>query len=172
MKEIALYTMLLCCWVVADRPEGERVIMVAESYLGHQAPDNRSEHVDYWNTKRGVPLGSSYCATALSHWLDSAGVDFPVRSAVARDFITDNSIPAHRVTGELPEGTIVIWRRGESWQGHVGVITQWHGQSGETIEANTSPGFQGSQYDGSGVWRKKRKVVPTAFFRITHITKL
>ncbi len=172
MKQLALYTVLLCCWVVADRAEGERVVMVAESYLGHQAPDNRSVHVDYWNTKRGVPLGSSYCASALSHWLDSAQVTFPVRSARARDFITDKSISAHRNTGELPEGTIVVWRRGETWMGHVGVITEWEGQSGQTIEANTSPGFEGSQYDGSGVWRKNRTVVPTAFFRITHFTEL
>jgi len=172
MKQLALYTVLLCCWVVADRPEGERVIMVAESYLGHQAPDNRSVHVDYWNTKRGVPLGSSYCATALSHWLDSADVSFPVRSAVARDFITNNSIPAHRNTGELPPGTILVWRRGNTWMGHTEVVEEWYGQSGITIGANTSPGFEGSQYDGSGVWRKERVVVPTAFFRIEYITHL
>jgi len=64
-------------------------------------------------------------------------------------------------------GDILVWIRKNG--GHIGFIEKpvdrftWR-----TIEANTSPGTAGSQYDGDGVWRRVRTYEPFNTFRITH----
>ena len=156
----------------------DKVILIAEDYVGvTELPNtnNRSPEIDYWNKRLRIPMGSSYCAAFVSFVLDSAGVQVPsVRSGVAQHFITNKSISAARVLDKrniIPAGSIVVWKRGETWMGHVGIVTHdWSGPTGKTIEANTSPTDAGSQADGDGVWRKRRTINPTAFFRITHFT--
>lgn len=166
---------LLCCWYTATRPVEDRVVMLAETYVGHQeTAHNRSEHIDYWLTRIGVPVGNNYCAAFVAMVLDSVEVDYPkVRSAVAQNYITSNSIRATRVMQGHPvrRGAVAVWKRGDTWMGHVGFVTDWSGPTGETIEANTTP--QGpSEGRGNGVYEKQRQIVPTAYFRITHFTEV
>lgn len=68
---------------------------------------------------------------------------------------------------ELPAGTIIVWRRGTTPFGHAGLVEIWKGRSGTTIEGNTSSGERGSQNDGDGVYRRRRTINPTNYFRIT-----
>jgi hypothetical protein len=155
----------------------ERVILVAENYIGVEetAGANRHPEIDKWNTRLGLPLGSSYCAAFVSFVLDSAEVKTPaIRTGVAQQFITKQSISATKVsagTVTIPAGSLVIWKRGNTWQGHVGItVADWKGPTGYTIEANTSPSDAGSQSNGDGVYRKIRRIDPTAYLRITHFT--
>lgn len=122
------------------------------------------------NLKAGTP----YCAAFVSYILDSTQVTQPtVRSALATNFITDQSISAKHVlrTGDAPYGSVIVWRRGSTIFGHTGFLEdQTAPNEFVTIEANTSPGERGSQRDGDGVWRRQRSIQPGNYFRITHFT--
>lgn len=142
-------------------------------HVEHQA--NRSTLIDLFNSHSNVPLGSSYCATSISYILDSAGVDFTRRTAVAQGFITRRSISAEKVLigAYQPKASdLVIWKRGNTWKGHVGMVRWWNGSRGGTIEANTSPNETGSQANGGGIYQKQRKISPANYFRITHFTPI
>jgi len=164
------------CVGMVELTTNDRAILIAEDHIGltEDNGSNRSAHIDKWNSRLQLPMGSSYCASFVSFVLDSAGAVSPaIRTGVAQKFITRQSITASQVLNGrvVPAGSIVIWKRGDTWMGHVGITTKdWTGISGETIEANTSPSDAGSQSNGDGVYRKQRKISPTAYFRITHFT--
>ena len=122
-----------------------------------------------------IPQKSSYCAAFVAYCLDSAQVKQPsIRSGMAQAYITRQSISAGKVLrGEvtIPTGSIVIWKRGTTPSGHAGFTTlPWKGVEGYTIEANTSSGLKGSQYNGDGIYQRRRSIQPGAAFRITHFT--
>ncbi len=176
MKEaiLPIFLTVLCCWYVGKWAPQDRVVEVASWYVGIEEEGNRHPKIDWWLTKLDLPMGVNYCAAFVSHVLDTAEVDYPrVRSGVAQHFITSRSIKATRVIQgrKAPKGAVVVWKRGDSWMGHAGIVEkEWSGVEGYTIEANTSPGYEGSQREGTGIYRKKRRIIPTAFFRITHFT--
>ena len=120
-----------------------------------------------------------YCAAFVSFCLNEApdSVAYPlVRSAKARDYVTNESIEANKVlrgTVRIDPGTLVVWKRNRNPQdtsGHVGFVVSWEGQAGTTIEGNTSSGQRGNQRDGDGVYMRKRMLSPASAFRITHFT--
>jgi hypothetical protein len=153
-----------------------RHIEIALHYEGHQEVSyNSSPFIDRMLRKMKVPQKSSYCAAFVAFCLDSAQVTQPkTRSGMAQAYITRQSISASKVLrGEatIPAGSIVVWKRGTTPSGHVGFTTlQWKGVEGYTIEANTSPGNTGSQYNGDGIFQRRRSITPGAAFRITHFT--
>jgi len=67
-------------------------------------------------------------------------------------------------------GDIVVWRKGNTIFGHAGIVLEWNGACGKTIEANTSSGVYGSQADGDGVWIRERCIEPGNYFRIVSFT--
>lgn len=138
----------------------------------HPLGSNRHPVIDTMNVRAGVPVGSNYCASAISFALDSAQADFTRRTAVAQGFITKNSHTANDVLFNryYPKaGDIVIWKLGQTWKGHVGLVIWWHNERGYTIEANTSKkGVANGR--GSGIYEKHRSIDPTDYFRITHFT--
>ena len=166
---------LMCCWYTTTRDVGDRAIMLAETYVGHEeVTNNSSPHIDYWLSRLGVPLESNYCAAFIAMVLDSIQAEYPaVRSAVAQHYITNKSLRASQVMHgyKAERGAIAVWKRGDSWMGHVEFVEEWNGSSGTTIGANTSPSGE-TQGRGNGVYRKERKIIPTAYFRITHFTNL
>ena len=169
----------------------ERKVM--EDPLG----SNRSPDIDQWLSALGLALGLPYCAAFTSFCLTESGdVDLPrTRSGRARDFINNDSfiadfcansvammhdkcqaeVPARVVQrGGVPvkPGALVIWklnRDPQDWKGHIGFVTDWEGQKGHTVEANTSPPG-GDQREGLGVFFKERQLHPFSYFRITHFT--
>ncbi len=172
---LPIFLAIYCCWYIAEFPVEERTVLVASLYVGHQEEaHNRSELIDYWNARLGIPLGSNYCASFVSFVLDSAMVNYPTtRSGVAQHFITSESIPAGRVASgkKIPKGYVAVWKRGDTWMGHVEIVRKpWQGPSGHTIGANTTPGSGGDLSRGHGVYTRKRHIDPTAFLRLTHFT--
>lgn len=180
-------------------PEGELSgdsfplhLAVALAYEGVTEATGRNDgpQVEAFLRSVGLPAGNPYCAAFVSYVLDETEaelnmsgtpgghVDPPpqiwpqIRSGLAYDFITDRSIEARKVLrgAAVPDGAIVIWRRGDTIYGHAGFVMAWHGARGSTIEANTSPGSAGPQADGDGVWRRERMINPANYFRITHFT--
>jgi hypothetical protein len=153
---------------------GKNVRQIAYGFVGVKEQGNNG---GYWVTRflRSVGLkpGNPWCAAFVSFCLDSAKVKtLKTRSGLARHFISKNkTIKASKVSienMELPQGTVVIWRRGTTMFGHVGFTDNWKGVSGTTIEGNTTSGKQGSQWNGGGVWSRKRTINPYNHFRITN----
>lgn len=148
---------------------------IALEYEGTtEVGDNRGPEVKAFLASVGLDEGYPYCAAFVSYSLDQApNVEKPkVRSALAQDFITNSSIEAKDVlrgSDTAPPGAVIVWKKGSTINGHAGFAIHWDGASGETIEANTSPGA-GSQYDGDGVYRRERTIQPGNYFRITHFT--
>lgn len=157
---------------------GNNVRQIAYGFVGVKEQGNNG---GYWVTRflRSVGLkpGNPWCAAFVSFCLDSAKVKtLKTRSGLARHFISKNkTIKASKVSFEnmeLPQGTVVIWRRGTTMFGHVGFTDNWKGVSGTTIEGNTTSGKKGSQWNGGGVWSRKRTINPYNYFRITDFAPL
>lgn len=161
-----------------EQTDGERVRNIAYGFVGTKEVGNNG---GYWVTKFlksvGLRPGNAWCGAFVSYCLDSANIKtMRVRSGLARHFITKNkTIKATKVSFnnmKIPMGTVIIWRRGTTTFGHVGFTDKWQGASGTTIEGNTSSGKSGSQWNGGGVWDRKRKINPYDYFRITDFALL
>jgi len=122
----------------------------------------------------GLSDGYPWCAGAVRWMMDQARTSRPeVRSAGATDYVTEASIEARGVlrgTRDVPAGALAVWRRGDTWKGHIGVVREWQKQCGQTVEGNTSPGEDGPQRDGDGVWKRRRCIRPGSYFRIVAFT--
>jgi hypothetical protein len=149
---------------------------IALQYEGvTEVTKNSSPEIDMFLKYVGLSPGNPYCSSFVSYCIGEANVDEPtVRSGLARKFILKESIPASKVLlkqVEIPTGSIVVWKQGNTVFGHVGFTTlNWIGKEGYTIEANTGSGNTGSQRDGEGIYQRRRNIVPGAAFRITHFT--
>lgn len=74
-----MMTSRLARWL-SDADPGKRVVVRAleDVFLLETPPgSNRSATIDEYNTRWGVPLGSPYCASALSSWLADTGYVVP-----------------------------------------------------------------------------------------------
>lgn len=158
--------------------DGQNVRQIAYGFVGVKEEGNNG---GFWVTKFlksvGLKPGNPWCAAFVSYCLDSAKIrSLKTRSGLARHFITKNkTIKATKVVTQnmkLPQGTVVVWRRGTTMSGHVGFVDQWTGKSGTTIEGNTTSGKGGSQWNGGGVWHRKRTINPYDHFRITDFALL
>ncbi len=139
----------------------------------------------------GLGCGYAWCAAFTSWALTQGRADGPrrqdgtlVRTAGARAFNEATSTVSARLvlrgTHRPPPGSVVTWRRGNTWQGHSGLVVRddnaaqrgldWYARCGLTVEGNTSSGRSGSQRDGDGVWRRQRCIEPGAYLRITDFT--
>jgi len=178
--------MLRCCWrtlwlllplSLAAEPAW---LDTAQSYIGvREVAPNRGPEIDQWNRFVGAPLGSPYCAAFVSYCLARGGARRPVvRSAVALRFRIEGwSRPATMVRPEqVAPGWILVWRRGATWQGHVGFAERAGRQGVWTVEANTTPGRSTPQREreGDGVFRRwrdwQRNVFAGNAFRLIAVT--
>jgi hypothetical protein len=150
------------------------VLTIAKGFIGLKETGNNGGYwVERFQRCTRSPKGSQWCASFVNFCLDSAGVkSLPFTgSGLARAFALKNkTLKASDVIARnliLPPGTIIVWRRGSTPFGHAGVVDMWQGRKGTTVEGNTSSGLRGSQYNGDGVWGRKREINPTNYFRIT-----
>lgn len=150
-------------------------IDTALTYFGVQdlpGKDNHGQAIKKFLDSVNLPQGNPYCAAFASYCLNVAGAKRPkVRTALATNFITDDSIDAKDVMygrKMVPTGTIAVWRRGNTMFGHAGfVLYDWCGAVGITIEGNTTA-TKGS--DVEGVFIRKRTIYPANYFRIVQFT--
>lgn len=147
----------------------------AWAYVGTtEVGTNCGPEVRAFLASTGLGCGYPWCAAFVSYALTRAGADVPrVRSAATRRFILRESIDARRVLRgqHRPKaGTLVVWRKGNTPYGHIGIVMGWDRACGSTVEGNTSSGNRGHQRDGDGVWHRWRCIHPGSYFRITHFT--
>jgi hypothetical protein len=163
--------MLFCCNQLKSSPAH---LDTAYNYLNvRETSNNSSKEIDMFLKSVGLGKGYSWCSAFISYCLTQAKVYMPkMRSALARAFISKKAIKANDVLQgrvKIPKGSIVIWRKGNTLNGHIGFVTKdFTGRNLETIEGNTSSGGAGSQNDGDGVYLRKRQIQPHAYFRITN----
>lgn len=176
--------LLLCfCWLwpqSSAKAQFPAHIDTALSYFGPKEleQENHGPDVKKFLAAAGLGEGYPYCAAFISYCLDApdpAPVYPPVRSALAQDFITDQSIDAKRVLrGQvtIPSGWIHVMKKGETRFGHTGfVLLPWEGDTGIVIDANTGTGLEGeSERDGQGVWIRQRQIYTTCYFCIKEFT--
>jgi len=153
------------------------IVDTAMQEVGEKEAEAPNEGPDIRKYMAAVNLSDGYpwCAGFIRWALDQAGANYPgVRSAVATEYITDRSIEARKVlrgAKEVPAGSLSIHRRGDTWKGHIEILTRrWRGKCGTTIGGNTSPGKAGPQRDGDGVWPRRRCINPGSYFRIVSFT--
>lgn len=161
----------------AAEPVYPKHVEVAKSYkyVREKTGNNDGKEVEMFLRYTGLNKGNPWCAAFVSYCLGKANVKSPlIISASARRFITDQSIPASKVLSgqyKLKGGELVIWQRGNGWQGHIGItIHQIANNKVYTIEGNTSSGEKGSQFDGGGVYERTRMILPTSYFKIIYFT--
>lgn len=126
---------------------------------------NRSPLIDKLNRDAGVPVGSSYCATAIHGAFKVAGIDDFGGPACASVEQTLRWADGKGWLKTRPfAGDVGGWYLdGDSWADHevmVAKVRSWGGLlfTLDTVEANTSSGDQGSQADGPGFHRRRRTV--------------
>lgn len=193
---LSLWALLLCqpslgqCdhWRTSEvepTPSTQEVVVdTALSYAGTTetpAGSNWGEPVETFLSSVGIGRPAPWCAAAVHYFLAAGGASSPdVTSGLALHYATkaaDSLVTdARRVlrgTNPQPLASLVVFRRGDTWKGHIGIARRpWTGACGKTIEANTSPGEAGSQRDGDGVWRKRPCIQPGNYFRITHFVRV
>ncbi len=159
-------------------------IDTALTYAGtvEHGGSNRGVRVERFLRSVGLGPGQPWCAAFVSYVLSAAkiraplnGQGRPIRSGLAARFITARSIRASealRGVKAVPDGSVVIWRRGNGPFGHAGFAVRWRGGRGETVEGNTSSGMSGSQANGDGVWQRTRTIQPGSYFRIVSFTPI
>jgi hypothetical protein len=153
-------------------------VVKALSYVGEkETSPNRSKNIDTWNRFVGNKMGYPYCAAFGSYVFNESKVRVPkLRTGLARNFYTKS--PLAYSAGDVlmkrktvKSGDGVVWARGNTISGHFAIAAQnWIYKSGKTVEANTSSGLSGSQFDGDGVWVRIRTISPYSYFRIIGFT--
>lgn len=157
-------------------PTGLRHLDTAMSYEKVTEKTGRNDGPVIRKFLRSVGLreGMPYCASFVSYVLIVNKIPIPsIRSGSAQAFKKSEYVVSARDVMKglytIPKGSIVIWEKARSPQGHVGfVIQDWNGPNGITIEANTSPSEKGDQRDGEGIYIKKRRIVPTDILSIKY----
>ena len=152
------------------------VVDTAMQEVGEKEAQGPNKGPDVRKYMGAVNLGGGFpwCAGFVRWAIGQAGIGRPnIQSATATDYITGRSVAARKVirgTEPVQAGALAIWRRGDTWRGHIGFVRSWQQQCGHTVEGNTSPGDSGPQRDGDGVWPRERCIRPGSYFRIVAFT--
>lgn len=166
-----LWLLLLCLCLRQPCWSDSRVVEEATRWLWvRESGHNAGREVEMFQRSVGLRAGQPWCAAFVSYVLDAVGASKPrVRSGLAQKFIVSGSVPGKHVAKgyrQVEPGWLVVWKRGDTYGGHIGIVERWSGISGETIEGNVRQGNK------EGVFRKKRAITDGQWFRITHFTKV
>lgn len=152
------------------------VIEVASKYIGINQRDNKEIILKF---QKSVNLKGntifSWCAAFARYCMDEAKINYPIRSAVAKAYITDKSIKAkHVAKGYIKlnstKNYLVIWTRGQNtYKGHIGFVVNWDKIKGTTIEGNTT----NNKTKQSGFVEKKQRMINDySDFKIIYFSEL
>ncbi len=149
-----------------------RLVDTAQHYVGiKEEGQNRGYWIEKFQRLVGIPKGSPWCAAFVSWVLEQNKCKNPTtRSGVALKFVNKQSVKAKEVAKgykKVGRNWLVIWKRGNSYKGHIGIVVNWGKISGETIEGNTG---NGDIREGDGIYRKKRDIISTQSFKIEYFT--
>lgn len=112
----------------------------------------------------GIDRPAPYCAAGQYWCFDAANQELDkeiplYKTGVAIQFLQQAKIDGKRTIYEAHIGDLLVWKRPNSWQGHVERIIEV-GEAGWvlTVGFNTSNGKSGSQREGNGVFIRRRNI--------------
>jgi predicted nucleic acid-binding Zn ribbon protein len=146
----------------------------ALAYVNMQETGENRGIADRFNEFVNAPLGSPYCASFTSYCNHKGNAPIKLKTAWSRGFAS-SKIGARDIRDvflgiyEPKPGDLLVWKRKRG--GHIGFVTVYRKSSKTffTVEANTSNGLQGSQWNGGGIYERNRVYKPFSAFRLTHI---
>lgn len=119
----------------------------------------------------------SWCAYAIKTFMTMAKAKEPTGNGLAISFIKKNSVSAKDVKYgkvKIGPGWLAIWKHGDTYKGHIGIVYLWNIFTGYIVEGNTGPSNSGSQSDASfgGEFLRYREIQPRNHFRIVAFTQV
>ena len=143
----------------------DEVLQLVESYEGKtEQKKNNADWLLQLMKDSGNPTSwqvpEPYCiAAALSVWnvvLQRHNLKLPFIPSKSTQTCYDNAKQKGFVGAEPSVGDIVIFRKGDGWQGHAGIVTKVLSDRICTTEFNTSSNHAGNQRDGEGCYARTR----------------
>ncbi len=167
------FFLLLLCFLLLSQSSWADLVATAEKYVGvREERPNGGYWVSRFLSSVGLREGNPWCAAFVRYCLDEAKYTEPkVRSGLALDYVAKKSIPAKWVAKgyrKVSRNWLVIWKRGDTRKGHIGIVRKWEKNTGKTIEGNTGGKFD---WEGDGVYEKERKIISAWSFRIVYFTE-
>jgi hypothetical protein len=130
----------------------EKIIQVATSYIGQKEVSGNKGFISPSFQKKmqdcGWKIGQSWCAyfTELV-WKEAFGKSHPLYSTLDRLFSPSATATyanfngsQNLKVGSVPKvGALVVWRYGNGWQGHIGIVESIvSGDTFKAVEGNTN----------------------------------
>lgn len=147
-----------------DFHSGEKVVLImaylADAIKVREQGTNRGQWVEAFLDCAGVAPGNPWCASSLTFACKVAGVACPPAGpAAVRNWQNWFGDIGRRV--QTPERGDICLHNAGGGKGHIGVVVKVVKILGltwiDSIEGNTGSGDAGSQRDGDGLYRRKRR---------------
>lgn len=150
-------------------------IYAAEACVGiREVKDNSGPLVELIQRTLGNAEKEAWCMSFVQTCLAYAEVKTGVKSQIAASehcLTVWNETPKNMRVRVFPKsGAIVIWKHGDTTNGHTGVVTEWHVTHFETVEGNTFASHD-IQREGGGVFINDRKVSSVSKMKILGFLK-
>lgn len=155
----------------------QELIRIAESFVGvrERGGNNRGPEVEMFQRTIGGAAGEAWCMSFVQYCIKQAEAATGARSGIHRSEGCQNvwyNSPSNMRRSRPEPGSVVIWGRRNSWQGHTGVVVKVHANgSFETVEGNTSGGA-GVNRSGDGVYRCTRHMGGYGSLRVMGFLKV
>lgn len=158
------------------------IINTARKYIGtKEIPknSNRGKDIDKFLSYCGLPTGNPYCLAFVVYTYKEAykekgkSTPFPKIARVSMFYRWCDGHPlvvkTYSIKGlvwgakNIEAGDVILWKSGKdislssNFNGHAGLAQYGYGiDKVKTIEANTTPGSEGNQRDGGGIYERDR----------------
>lgn len=125
---------------------------------------NHGKYVDdFLHEAGGLGSGYPWCA-ALQNWVsEMLALPNPDKSDAAVIGWHNWAVNTGRIRKEPKRGYLCGYLHADG-TGHIGVVISSDGEYTKSIEGNTSPGTEGSQRDGQGLYRRTRNASTWKFY--------
>lgn len=144
----------------------EDIVRIAVSYVGKEEVSGNMGWIDKAFEQRMKDVGwspsQSWCCyfcelvakeAAGKGTDDWKAFDKLFQPSCTATFANFSGSEKYRV-GKLPKpGALIVWKHGQSWKGHIGIVESYDGKTIHTIEGNTN---KAGSREGTHVLRKKR----------------
>lgn len=145
---------------IINNPQTEQLVQLfawlADEVKVREQGDNRGEYVDMFLKSADVAPGNPWCAAAVNWCCETLDLWTPPSGkALVKKWINE-AIYRGRLWENPARGRLCAKDYGGG-KGHIGVVIRSGLGLVYSIEGNTSPGDEGSQRDGQGLYRRVRR---------------
>lgn len=130
------------------------IVNTAKSYVGQKEKKANSGFVDKDFLKKmkdagwqeGWPWCSCFCEMVMREVYEK-NIGFPEKLAMVKKFITPSAVTTYNnfkaaglVTDKPTPGALVVWRNGNGWTGHIGIVIEADilKKTFQAVEGNTN----------------------------------